>query len=103
MRNGSPSASATSSSDGLAEVVDDHRDALALARLELGADRRGLSRAEEPGDDVDRNLRPLGFASLRAPFGRLLTHYRLRTASASSVNSGSVRSQLMHLSVMLWP
>jgi hypothetical protein len=26
-----------------------------------------------------------------------------RTASASSVNSGSVRSQLMHLSVMLWP
>ena len=76
---------------GLAEVVDDHGYTLAASRIQLRSDRGGLSRAEEPGDDLD------GYGHGR-PQRR-----RLRTASASSVKSGSVRSQLMHLSVMLMP
>jgi hypothetical protein len=74
---------------GLAEVVHDDRGLLARARVELRANQRGLARAEEAGDDVDGR----GHRQPR----------RLRTASASSMNKGSVRSQPMHLSVMLWP
>ena len=75
---------------GVAEVVHDDGDPLALALLRAARGSAVVFPAPRKPETI--------WTGTRAPQPR-----RLRTASASSVNSGTVRSQLMHLSVMLWP